>query len=450
LSVAFPCARSKLLVGTLIALLVLVLAPARPTVATLADGQVLGSSNWEEAKGLLPDEILEHYKRDEYRNTIMDLKKPGYIDIDMPPDFQEASKANRGRYTLTDKGSIVDAKTGKQPRYIMGFPFPDVTADDPQAATKMVWNYFYNNWYTNGDSHFLTELLMLNRGGIERSVRTDVKILTYDGNPEARERPNPHNLLQQILARVVFPADLQGIVNLTWRYRDPGKRDSLWTYVPGLRRVRPLNPLNRSDGFMGSDMSLDDGAFFDGKPEDFTFRLLGKEDQLVIIDPFGVRGETETITLEGGGWRKVWKDVPRIGADDPTWRGLPWAPVSAVLGHRPVWVVEVKPRDPNYLYGRLLLRFDAETFHGTWASKYDRAGGLLMSYQVSSGAYFSPDDGRTFISGGGLVVQTAENFLYDRATVSIFPRRNFKNPSDFRVPHRPNLFSTDALTRLGK
>ena len=34
------------------------------------------------------------------------------------------------------------------------------------------------------------------------------------------------------------PADLQGTASLTWRYRDPGKRDSQWAYVPALRRVR--------------------------------------------------------------------------------------------------------------------------------------------------------------------------------------------------------------------
>jgi hypothetical protein len=45
----------------------------------------------------------------------------------------------------------------------------------------------------------------------------------------------------------------------------PGKRDSSWSYVPALRRVRAVSPANRSDGFLGSDVSQDDGRFFDGK-----------------------------------------------------------------------------------------------------------------------------------------------------------------------------------------
>jgi len=271
-----------------------------------------------------------------------------------------------------------------------------------------------------------------------------------DGAPEARGRSNPDNLLMQTLARVVSPADLNGTVSLTWRYRDPDKHDSLWTFVPGLRRARQVSALNRSDGFMGSDISLDDGAFFDGKPEDFTFRLLGRRNQLVLMDPYSIRGDADLVPVPGGGWRIVWKQVPRIGADDPKWKGLPWAPVSAVLVNRPTWIVEAVPKDPQYLYGRIVMRFDAETYLGSWSTKYDRAGTLMASYEVSQGAYFTRDGGKTYIPGGGVAVQLAENFLWDRATVILFPPRNAKNPADYRVSLPSDEFGPDALVRLGR
>ena len=62
--------------------------------ARLAERDVLSSSNWEEAKNLLPEEILAHYKRGEYRNTIVDLTRPGYLRFVMPPDFRAAPEAN--------------------------------------------------------------------------------------------------------------------------------------------------------------------------------------------------------------------------------------------------------------------------------------------------------------------------------------------------------------------
>lgn len=417
--------------------------------AVLQDGDVLGPATWAEAQGLLPEEILDHYRKGEYINPIADPALPGYISIDSPPDFQEASRANRGRYELSPQGSIIDRSTGKQPPFIFGLPFPDIDLTDPQAGTKVVWNYFYIFWY-DGNQHFLTELVMLGRTGVERRIVTDVQTLMYDGDPWARDRANPSNLLLQQFARVMWPADLEGTTSLTWRFRDPDKHDALWSYVPGLRRVRQVSALNRSDGFLGSDISLDDGGFFDGKPEDFSFRLLERRDQFVLMDPFSIRGEGEMMPVRGGGWRLVWKDVPRIGADDPNWQGLPWAPVSAVLVRRPMWIVEAIPKDPNYLYGRIILRFDAERYLGSFTSKYDRAGTLLMSYQAATGAYYPADGGKPYLSAGGIAVRTAENFLYNRATVVLFPRRNPNNPADYRIPLSPAQFTSDALVRGGK
>jgi Protein of unknown function (DUF1329) len=414
----------------------------------LADGEELGPANAEVARGLLPEEILEHYRRGEYRNRVIELGRPGLRSIENPPDFQEASRANRDVYDLAPDGSIVEVATGRQPPFILGLPFPDVAPGDPEAAAKIVWNYFYAIYY-RGDCHFLSELVMLGKRGAERRIVTDVIMRTYDGMPEARERENTDNLLLQQLATVVSPADLNGTISLTWRYRDPGRRDSVWTYVPGLRRVRQVSPLNRSDGFLGSDLSLDDGPFFDAKPEEFTYRLLGRQEQLVLVDPYSVRGEAEMVPVAGGGWRTIWKETPRIGADDPAWDGLPWAPVSAVLALRPVWIVEAVPKDPHYLYGRIVLRLDAETYRGSWATKYDRAGTAVGSYQVSTGAYYSPD-GRTWVSSGGIAVQTAENLLYERATVVLFPPRSRQNPADWRVATSPEAFRPDALARLGR
>jgi hypothetical protein len=409
---------------------------------------ILGPATWEAARGLLPEEILAHYRSGEYANRIVD-GTPAPNAPWITPEFAEATRANRDRFAIGPTGSIVDARTGAQASGLMGLPFPAVDAGDPQAGVKIVWNYVYAVWY-RGDYHFLTELVMLGRRGVERRIQTDVKMHVQEGAPDARAGRDGDDLFVQAIARVVAPADLCGTVSLTWRHRDGAKHDSFWTFVPGLRRPRLMDPLNRSDGFLGSDLSLDDGNFFDAKPEDFTFTVQGRQDQLVLIDPFALRGDVDMVPVEGGGWRTLWKDVPRIGADDPGWRGVPWAPVSSVLVRRPVWVVEARPKDRRYLYGRIVLRFDAETYLGSWASKYDRAGNLAASYQVSSGPYQTPDGGRTWIQSGGIPVQIAENLVYKRATAVLFPARAPNNPADMRVPLSSDRFGPDVLVQLGR
>jgi hypothetical protein len=414
----------------------------------LKDGEILGPSNWEAARGLLPDEILEHYRLGEYQNRVIDLSRAGLKPIADPPDLVEMTRANREILSIDAKGSIVDARTGEPAKEIHGLPFPDVEPNDPHAAAKIVWNNLYAAYY-RGDSHFLTELVMMGKGGIERRIGTDILMRVYEGSPESRGRENPDGLTMQQVARVVTPADLNGTVSLTWRYRAGNQPDSMWTYVPGLRRPRQVNPLNRSDGFLGSDISLDDGAFFDGKPESFTLRVVGRQEMLVLVDPFTTAGQVELVALPDGGYRSLWQDAPRVGADDPNWKGAPWAPVSTALARRMVWIVEAVPKDPQYLYGKILLRIDAETYRGSWATKFDRAGKPLMSYQVSNGPFTSPD-GKVWISAGGVPVQISENLLYHRATAILFPPRNPNNPSDFRIATSRDQFNPEVLARSGE
>jgi hypothetical protein len=441
--------RTRIIVLGLVAtgLILLVWSRTHRPAAALPDGLILGPATWEQARGLLPDPILDRYRQGDYRNPVLDLAGPGLIPIELPPDLREASARNAGKFTLDAAGSIVDVASGTRPRFIEGLPFPDVTPDHPDAGVRIVWNYFYAQWY-RGNCHFLSELVMLNRSGIERRLVSDVRMRFLDGAPEARAAAGAGDVLQQTLAQVVEPADLAGTVSLTWRYRNASP-DASWTYVPGLRRTRLINPLNRSDGFLGSDISLDDGPFFDAKPETFTFRLLARREELMLLDSFSLRGDAEVVAVRGGGWRSVWKDVPRIGADDPTWTGVAWAPISLALGVRPMWVVEARPRDPNYLYGRLELHLDADTYAGAWVLKYDRSDALIGTYQVSQGVFDRQSDG-SWIPAAGVVAQISENRLYDRATVVRFPPRNASNPADYRVPLDADLFTPDALVRFGR
>jgi hypothetical protein len=425
------------------------LVHGRPAGAALGEGDVLSEKNWEAARGLLPAPVLEHYRRGDYANRIIDVAAPGLEGVQLPEPLREASRANHGRYRLGERGTILDAGTGAPPTHLVGLPFPDVEPNDPDAAIKVIWNYFLVQWY-RGDTRLTTDVTMINRSGIERAIRTDVVMRMYQGAPEHLERANPLDLFSQTLARVTSPNDLSGIVSLSWRYRRGDRHDSTWSYIPGLRHVRAIDPLNRSDGFLGSDLSLDDGAFFDGKPEDFTFRLVGREEQLVLFDPYALRRDYDVRPLNGAGWRVVWKDVPRIGLDDPGWQGAAWAPIGAALGRRPVWIVEARPRDPNYLYDRIELRLDAETYMGAWVSKYDRAGQLVVLYAVGRSGYHPVGSDGVYVPAGGVIVQVAENLAFDRATAVLFKRGDPEHPSDFRVETDAGDFDSITLVKHGR
>jgi hypothetical protein len=426
-------------------LILLVLALSAPARGELKAGDSLGKENWEEARGLLPEEMLECYRRGDFRHRVMDWK---IERIGEEAVFRAALDANERRYDLDADGSIVEAATGKPPDYVYAWPFPKIDASDPKAAMKIVWNYFYTLYY-GGNAHYRADLLWLSRNGLDRAIQVDSRVKNYDGqHPRFREKENPDGLLTQTLAEVRAPADVAGVVSLSWRYRSPEKRDSVWTFVPAMRRVRQVSPANRSDGFLGSDMSQDDGPYFDGKVQDFTWKLVGEQDLLVLFDRPSFEDAARLTRLPEGGWRMLIPGDARLGFQLPEWHGVSWCPIQEVLIRRPHWVVEAVPKDPYYLYGKLVLRFDKDLFLGSYSSKYDWQGNLLTSYSAVRTNIVQVAPGELWAWAGGAVA-LALNWKLDRATAAgIVAGENV--PADSRIALSPGLFSLQRLMTLGR
>jgi len=434
-------------------LLALACAPGRGTAADggeiapgLKVGDVLGPDNAQAAAGLLPPQILSHYAKGDYRNTIVDypLGNPRW-----EKSFLEATEKNAGQLDVNDAGTIVFKGSGEQPDYLYGIPFPTIDESDPKAAVKIVWNQFLAYW-SGGNTFNETKVLMLGPKAIDREIHADGYFLFYDGQSEKYRLPNPNNLQSQFVGITTFPSDLRGTSSLTWRYRDTAKRDSVWAFVPALRRVRAVSPSNRSDGYLGSDISGDDGFFFDGKPEDFEWKLVGKRDALRVVDPKSVEGNVPVPPAPGGGFQVLTFDNPVMaGYEDKNWPGLAWAPVSAGLAKRPVWVVEGTPKDRYYLYGKLQLSIDAETWDGAWNIKYSWQGDVVHSYQTMARVNQPAADGE-MIFASTQVWACAENFKMNRATLSGM-RATPKSASIRRGPIDTNVFDPQGLaTRYGK
>ncbi|MDX2168114.1 MAG: outer membrane lipoprotein-sorting protein [Deltaproteobacteria bacterium] len=422
-----------------------VLFAVAPVLAELKPGDTLGTENWEQARGLLPDEFLEAYKRGDFRHRIGELQ----IDrIGDDPVFRAAMEANRGRFGLDADGSIIDLKTGQAPDYVYAWPFPEIDANDPQAAMKIVWNYFYTLYY-GGNGHYRADLLWVSRRGLDRAIEVDSFVKHYDGqHPRFREPSADRELLTQTLAEVRAPADVNGIVSLAWRWRGADKRDSIWTFVPALRRVRQVSPANRSDGFLGSDLTQDDGAYFEGKVQDFTWRLVGEQDLLVLFDEPSLTAPAQLERLPEGGWRMLVPGGARVGYQVPGWKGAPWCPVQEVLIRRPHWVVEAIPKDPYYLFGKLVFRFDKELYMGSYSSKYDWQGALIGSFSAIRTNIVRAAPGELWGWAGGAVA-VALNWKLDRATTAgIVAGRNV--PADSRIPLSPQLFSLQRLNERGR
>ena len=208
----------------------------------------------------------------------------------------------------------------------------------------------------------------------------------------------------------------------------------MWAFVPALRRVRAVSPANRSDGYLGSDISGDDGFFFDGKPEDFEWKMIGKRDALRVVDPNNVKGNLKIPPAPGGGFEVLtWDNPPMAGFEDPNWTGLSWAPINGGLARRPVWVVEGQG---SYLYGT-----------PAWIARDGRSWNTIqLAGRVVPLQHARP---RRQPDLAPQVWACAENFKMNRATLGGM-RADPKAPFVRRIQIDSNIFDSQALARYGK
>ncbi len=430
------------------AVAVLLLAAVHVAAATpLEPGQTLEAANADDAAALLPPELLAHYKDGTYRNRIAAWPATPPWE----PAFATASAQNAAKLDVDAQGSIVVREGGTPARGVYGLPFT-IQAGDANAGVKAIWNAYYAFWRI-GSSHDLLALDWVGKRGLERQAQLESEILFWEGVPPSRAATeNPLDVATQSHAVVSSPADLNGTATLAWRFRDGQKRDQAWTYVPALRRVRQVSPANRSDGFLGSDLSQDDGSFFDGKPEDFTWKLVGEREGFVLADPASLAGTAKRKALPNGGIVEEWDPAQKVvGYQDPEWKGVAWAPVAPVLVKRKLWVVEATPKDPYYLFAKVEIALDQETFAGTITRKFDAQGTLLRTLQFLSYASQPIEAGGESLilpaSSMGFIL--AENPKAGRATVAGTAPPG-ESVHERRVPIDPGIFSLDRLGATGK
>ena len=423
-----------------------VLAFAVPAAAELKKGDTLEQSNCQEAKDLFPPEVLTHYCEGKFQSLVNEIP-PGLYTLD--DSFFKAAKENEGKYKLDEHGSVVEASSGKIPEYAFGPPFPTIDEKDPDVPLKILWNYEYAYW-SNGSSRLQSYLMWLDEKSTapERAISLDAKTKVLEGNPH--REPNPQQFSRLDKDILVEPADLHGSTTLGWRYKDPNKRDSLWAYVPALRRVRAVSPANRSDGLFGSEMTQDDGFNgFDAKPEDFTYTYIGKKDEYMSFSPDSIEKNMKFLpNPTGQGWALETPES-HYGFREPGWKGLPWAPLDSHLVKRPVWIIEGVPKDRYYLYGKVRLAIDRETYKVSNVVKYDWKGQPMGVFNRGIAFGTAPDGVRYVnITGGGRGNAYAENLKMRRATAADPAVKGTQIWLDPKID--ATEFDLDNLVRLGQ
>ncbi len=329
---------------------------------------------------------------------VLEIQDTEYKSGECFPRFAlDAMATNAGRYDVDEDDWIVEGESGKPAKGIIGLPFPVIKPDDPEAVTRIMYNHEYLA-YILGSIRNTFQTPFLDRSGYLRTQKGRTHQMAMDGNPKSVTRANRDGIAKYQIFRVVSPYDVAGTAVMTWRYRDPQKEDNTFGYIPAIRRVRRMSPGNRTDALFGSDFAIDDASCYDGKVTAMDWKLIGKQEGLI---PFSECGKGRIVRNDEGEWETTEGAKEMIyGYQKEGWQGTPWAPVNWVWVKHPVYVIEMKAKDPYYNYGPQELWVDTEAFMSSYKVISDKAGKYWKTIIKARACYESADKEMQFTMTG--------------------------------------------------
>src|ERR1700731_3716872 len=118
-----------------LAFTIVAISTAVPAGAQVQPGDVITRDNASKVAGLVSpgNYILVR------QGMTMKIVPTGHLD--WPPPYKAATEKYSPQVSLTADGDLKS--------YVAGLPFPLVDANDPDAATKIMWNFAFRPLYTD-------------------------------------------------------------------------------------------------------------------------------------------------------------------------------------------------------------------------------------------------------------------------------------------------------------
>ena len=336
----------------------------------LKAGDVIGKDNWKRIKGLVPTNI-EEWVRD--GKVII---KIGQFDFDASPDAEwteYGEKHNVGKYALDKTENIIEVATGTYPKWAYGDIFPNIDfKTDPTAAVKMMhnrdvsrmregclWNPFTCEW--------------VGKGGFERVIQNNYLRYSFWGSKSTKDVENSKGLAFMEITVVVAPYDVSGTAQLTYRKVD-GSSDELYVYIPAIRRTKRMSGANRSDPFMGSDFTIDDGYGWMGQTSTMTWKYIEKKIGLMCISKTGTTKVASMRQQADTSWISDPIEGIQTGWQMPEHKQAPWSPVTCVWIPRKFHIIKCIPENPYYNMGEMEFWVDSKSLWSQYKLMKDIAG----------------------------------------------------------------------------
>lgn len=347
-----------------------------------------------------------------YPNTYKMNIYPSHRDFRFADWVCETVKKNAAIAEIVHDGLGINGITGAIP-----FPFPS-------SGLEAIWNMInpHRAWTESG----ITDIADVYANGSIAWGRNKFMTLNPGNDPKKRgtyqDKPNVN---AYFYTGYFLPERDKGFVAVGFQPNDFEKdATSSWQYNPGLRRVRQAPEVGFDYPVPPAGLrTVDDDYGFNGSPERYTWKLIGKKEIYVPYHNFKINDPAIKYT-----------DLLKTGTVNPDY-------VRYEL-HR-VWVVEgtLKP-GVRHIYSKRVLFADEDSWLTLWANNYDARGQLWRSNFVG---YFYSQESKTF-HRGATVYHDLTSGAYEAGYLTNERGKDFWRVN---IPLTPAMFSPEAAQRGG-
>jgi len=360
----------------------------------------------------------------EWRIRTSGMKMPLVASREVPldPRWVQASQANAGKTSINKEACRVEG-------WGAGAPFPQIDEKDPQAAEKIIWNWHLGQLV--GDVSQVpgyTQVLIDGKKGVHAEPVAEFTRYAMKGRltGESSVEGDGSERGRQLLY-FKSPSDMKGLGTYSIMH-DSAKVNSVWAYIPAVRRVRQLSGGAWMDPVGSSDQLQDDLEIFNARPCWYPeYKLLGKRNILAV-----------TASKTGA---EIWnKDGKSFAERYPVMEDA--APYWNINGNnyevREVYVVEaITPS--IHPYSKKVLYIDTKYPRIHYGEAYNRKGEFWKFMEFHSYANEAAGDIRT--TAGAVI-----DFQRNHATISLIDTTTWRTNFDAKASD----FSLQALQAAGR
>ncbi|MCY1259387.1 hypothetical protein D9M68_157900 [compost metagenome] len=369
---------------------------------------VIDASNYrQQADHLTPGQMAMFEK---YPETYKIEVYPGKRIFGYPKFVCDNAKWGAENNELTDNGLGIKG-LGQAP-----FPIP-------KSGAELVWNHLLapGAWIED----VIRSIASVLPDGSIGWGRTHNRNLSPNNSPN--ERPTTDGVRSYAWNISLAPVREAGTNTVAQEFYNWAGRGRLaWSYNPGTRRVRMLPGFGFDQPMIGTNgtMTIDDDRMFNGSPERYEWKNLGKKEIYVPINAYKVNSNSVKY------------------ADLLT----PHHPRPEFLRYelRRVWVLEGTLKEGyRHLYGKRVLFLDEDTWNALMADNYD-ARGKLWKHSITS-FYYHPDS-KSLFSG----VQFSHDLNSGQYVAYSLTNEEARGPILNNASLKPEMFTPDALRAQGR